>query len=105
MARQIHACLETGDLTKAEEACRQAEKISDPDPELILQTGKVHYFCKRFTEAISLFRKVLKVYPEHSEVRIALWACYHDSGDFEHMLKIASEFECNPLNANELFFA
>jgi len=105
LARQIHDCLEAGDLTRAEKLCRQAENLSAPDLELMLQTGKVHYFCKRFPKAICIFRQVLKEYPGHSEVRIALWACYHDSGDFEHMLEIAAEFESKPLNANELFFA
>lgn len=105
LARQIRRCLERGDIGQAEKMCSEALRLYKTDPDIMLQTGNVHYFRKRYDEAAGLFRQVLKLRPEESEARIMLWGTYRDAGDFERMLKLAQQFRDHPLNDNELFFA
>jgi len=105
MARQAQKFLAAGAVYRAEKICDKALNHGAKDPDMLLQTGKVRYFRKRHDEAAALFQQALNLRPTDSEARIMLWASYRDGGDFEAMLKLAHQFQNNPLNANEVFIA
>ncbi len=105
LASKAKRFLEIGDIHQAEILCDEAVNKGATDPDMLLQIGKVRYFHKRYEEAVGFFQQVLKSRPKDCDVRIMLWACYRDSGDFEGMLNLARQFQKNPLNANEVLFA
>lgn len=105
LAKQARRFLEIGDIHQAEMICDEAVALGATEPDMLLQIGKVHYFCKRYEEAGNVFQQELQLRPKDNEARIMLWATYRDGGNFEAMLDLAHQFQDQPLNANEVLFA
>ena len=105
LANKIRKFLDLGDIYEAERLSNNALPKYKEEPDLLFQIGYMHYARKRYSEAVELFRKVLKVRPKDADARLMLWGAYRDVGDFDQMLTLAHEFVRHPLSANELFLA
>ena len=78
---------QSGEVTKAVEACREAISRDPTNTEGHLLLGKIFYGTRarsdEHAEAVEAFEKVLELEPKHTEALQSLAELYFQAGDFE----------------------